>query len=487
MSHAIGAPWSPFDPPLDRPVTILVVDDDARVIELLEIAFGAHGWRVVRATDGEQALRLVSTEHPDLVVLDVRLPRRSGFDVCEALRRDPATADMPVIMVSAMAETDARVQGLARGADDYLSKPFSPKELVARIRRMLARSREAREARRLGIEAEIELARARDEAQRHHQEQLHAQRVRELAGATARELSRRGDRDELLGSFLAAVDAPLRTGLAVVLLPGEDARRLEPAAARGVGPERLRGVSLARDGELVRLVDGLGRVVRVAELERLSELRAELPALAAAGVSLLAPVRGSEGLEAMLALDDKRDGSDLTRAECELLLALLGELAASLVQQRRLETQAGAIERLLVALADRAEPVGGVARAEAAAWIGCVAREHLGGWRVAARVSAAIRLGPWAAGGADRGALSEAATRDVTGRVGRLAALVGGSSDADPEAVRLVRVGWEWAAARAADRDTAAALEQALAGAGLEDALVSALRAAAPARGGAAA
>jgi DNA-binding response OmpR family regulator len=163
MSHAIGASRSSFELPVDRPVTILVVDDDARVIELLEIAFGAHGWKVVRASDGEQALRLATDARPDLVVLDVRLPRRSGFEVCEALRRDPLTADLPVIMVSAVGDTDARVQGLARGADDYLAKPFSPKELVARIRRMLARSRDARESRRLGVQAEIELARSRDE------------------------------------------------------------------------------------------------------------------------------------------------------------------------------------------------------------------------------------------------------------------------------------------------------------------------------------
>ncbi|MFI5372176.1 MAG: response regulator [Candidatus Eisenbacteria bacterium] len=479
MSHAIGAPWSPFDPPLDRPVTILVVDDDARVIELLEIAFGAHGWRVVRATDGEQALRLVTSERPDLVVLDVRLPRRSGFDVCEALRRDPTTSDLPVIMVSAVAETDARVQGLARGADDYLAKPFSPKELVARIRRMLARSREAREARRLGIEAEIELTRAREETQRHQQELRHARHVRDLAAATARELSRHGDRDEMLGAFLATLDTHLRTGLAVVLAPGPDPRRLEPAASRGAGSERLRGLTLARDGELARLADGLGRVVRVAELERLSELRAELPALAASGCSLLAPARGPEGLEALLAFDDKRDGSDLTRPESERLLALLGVLATALDRQRRLDAQAEAIETLLVRLADQADPAGAVARAEAAAWIADVAPGQFDSWRVATRVSAAIRLGAWAAE-AGRDAMADATSRDRTGRIARIGLLIRGGDEADPTAVALVRVGWSWAAARAAGRDTREALEHALEGAGLEDAPTAALRAAAP-------
>src|SRR5438874_2110923 len=96
--------------------TVLVVDDDPRVVELLQIALGAHGFRVLAASNGDDALKSAAEEAPDLVILDVRLPRRSGLDVCECLRRDPETAHLPVIMVSALAETDARLAGLARGA-----------------------------------------------------------------------------------------------------------------------------------------------------------------------------------------------------------------------------------------------------------------------------------------------------------------------------------------------------------------------------------
>jgi DNA-binding response OmpR family regulator len=477
------APRRPaFDPPAERPVTILVADDDARVVELLEIAFGAHGWRVVRAADGEEAIRLAGSEQPDLVVLDVRLPRRSGLDVCEALRRDPVAADVPVIMVSAMAETEARIQGLARGADDYLAKPFSPKELVARIRRMLARSRDARATRRLGVEAEIELARTRDEARRQHQELRHAQRVREMSAAMTRDLLRRGDREDLAAAFLAALDAQLCTGLSALLAPGEDARRFEPVAVRGSGADRLLGLALARDGEVARLADGLGRVVRVAELERFPELRAELPALAAAGISLLAPVTSADGLEALLVLDDKRDGSDLTRAEVDLLHALLAELGTVLSQQRRLEAQATAMERLLLIVADRAEPGSVAARTEAAAWVTRVARDRSGSWRAAVRVGALVRLGGWIASDAAAAVLAEAAARDVTGNLGRLATLTARATArmSSPEEAVLVRAGWAWTAARVAGEDERAARERALAECAHDHGLALALRRAAP-------
>src|SRR5438552_16086516 len=126
---------------------ILVVDDDRRVRELLEVALTAHGFAVITASDGEEAVKRAIAERPDLVVLDVRLPKKSGLEVCETLRGDPEDPSVPIILVSAAAETDARLQAFSRGADDYLAKPFSPKELIARIKRLLARNAETRAAR----------------------------------------------------------------------------------------------------------------------------------------------------------------------------------------------------------------------------------------------------------------------------------------------------------------------------------------------------
>ena len=123
---------------------LLVVDDDANLRHALGYAFRQEGFEVVTAEDGTQALTSFRQTHPDLVVLDVMLPGRDGFEVCRALRRE---SDVPVIMLTARDTELDKVVGLEIGADDYLAKPFSTRELVARVRAMLRRTRRVEPAR----------------------------------------------------------------------------------------------------------------------------------------------------------------------------------------------------------------------------------------------------------------------------------------------------------------------------------------------------
>jgi DNA-binding response OmpR family regulator len=118
---------------------ILVVDDDAKIVRLVRTYLEHAGFSVIEAGDGQAALAAVALDRPALVVLDVMLPSVDGLTVLEALRR---TSRVPVIMLSARAATDDRIEGLELGADDYLAKPFSPAELVVRVRRLLDRSAE---------------------------------------------------------------------------------------------------------------------------------------------------------------------------------------------------------------------------------------------------------------------------------------------------------------------------------------------------------
>jgi two-component system alkaline phosphatase synthesis response regulator PhoP len=118
--------------------TILVVDDEERLRELLRGYLAQAGFTVLLAADGYQALELARAEHPDLIVLDLMLPGIDGLDVCRQLR---SFSDAYVLMLTARAEEIDRVVGLEVGADDYLTKPFSPRELVARVRAMLRRPR----------------------------------------------------------------------------------------------------------------------------------------------------------------------------------------------------------------------------------------------------------------------------------------------------------------------------------------------------------
>ena len=116
--------------------TILVVDDELKITRLLRDYLQQAGFRVVTATDGLAALAVARVERPDMIVLDLGLPGLDGLDVTRALRK---SSDVPIIMLTARAEEADRIVGLEMGADDYLVKPFSPKELVARVRAVLRR------------------------------------------------------------------------------------------------------------------------------------------------------------------------------------------------------------------------------------------------------------------------------------------------------------------------------------------------------------
>lgn len=118
---------------------ILVVDDEPEAVELLEFNLKQAGYVVSTAGDGAEALKRARTQTPDLILLDVMLPEMDGFEICKSLRLDRATAKIPIVMLTAKAAEIDRVLGLELGADDYLTKPFSPRELLLRIKKLLAR------------------------------------------------------------------------------------------------------------------------------------------------------------------------------------------------------------------------------------------------------------------------------------------------------------------------------------------------------------
>jgi DNA-binding response OmpR family regulator len=121
--------------------TVLVADDDADIRELVAFKLEQEGYQVHTVADGEAALRAVGEVGPDLVLLDVMMPRLTGLEVCAALRADPETAAVPVILLTAKAQEADLERGFGSGADDYMVKPFSPRELATRVRAVLARTR----------------------------------------------------------------------------------------------------------------------------------------------------------------------------------------------------------------------------------------------------------------------------------------------------------------------------------------------------------
>jgi phosphate regulon transcriptional regulator PhoB len=119
---------------------VLVVEDEPDIRDLLAFHLERDGYQVTRATTGPEALRQLRAAPPDLVILDLMLPELDGLEVCRRLRADPVTATLPVIMLTAKGDEVDRVVGLELGADDYVVKPFSPKEMLARVRAVLRRA-----------------------------------------------------------------------------------------------------------------------------------------------------------------------------------------------------------------------------------------------------------------------------------------------------------------------------------------------------------
>lgn len=312
--------------------SILVVDDDPRIVELLHIALGAHGYQVLTAANGEDALQIAFQEQPDLVLLDVKLPRKSGYEVCQAMRREPDLAHVPIIMISALADTEARLQGLQRGADDYLAKPFSPKELIAKTRRAIERAERYKAAEQRTREMGGELERAREELRRAQHDRRREQKVRDATQQLGQQLSRLTRSEEVSANFLFSLMTHLGTQVAALLEPDEDSGRLVPSLTRGLERPQEIGLGVAPDGELARILVALARPMRREELERFPEVRGEIATLYPAGIAMLVPVAAQGRLVALALLGDRAEITPYATMEFELAGSLAQSAGSALEQ-----------------------------------------------------------------------------------------------------------------------------------------------------------
>jgi two-component system phosphate regulon response regulator PhoB len=124
-------------------INILIADDEPNQLELMSFNLSNAGYIIIRATNGKEAIELIENHSPDLIILDWMMPKMSGIDVCRTLRSRSETKQIPIIILSARSEDSDKSLGLDTGADDYISKPFSPKELISRVKALLRRARPA--------------------------------------------------------------------------------------------------------------------------------------------------------------------------------------------------------------------------------------------------------------------------------------------------------------------------------------------------------
>ena len=334
---------------------VLIVDDDRRVRELLEAALTTHGFAVLTASDGDEAMKRAHADRPDLVVLDVRLPKRSGLDVCEALRHDTDDPALPIILVSAATDPEQRLHAFARGADDYLAKPFSPRELVARIRRHLARATETRAALQRAVELEREIASARREARRAGDEALRERARFQIASGAASEIMAVSDLDVAAERLLASIQSRTGHRAVALLVPDDRGAALRPWAVRGEAFRRAAHVRLPLGGELARLLAALRRPTSRPRLEAEPALRSELGTLVPGRWTWLAPLAVEGRLEALIVADDRPDGGAPSPEAEDDVAVLCDTVAPGLRQARSARRQCA---RVLEAWADR-EPLPG--------------------------------------------------------------------------------------------------------------------------------
>ena len=119
---------------------ILVVDDEIYIVHILDFSLGMEGYEVLTALDGEQALERLKSDKPDLIVLDIMMPKVDGYEVCRTIKSNPETQHIPVILLSAKGRNVDQKMGFDVGADDYITKPFSPRKLVERINALLGQT-----------------------------------------------------------------------------------------------------------------------------------------------------------------------------------------------------------------------------------------------------------------------------------------------------------------------------------------------------------
>ena len=124
-------------------INILIADDEPNQLELMSFNLSNAGYSIIQATNGKEAIELIENHSPDLIILDWMMPKMSGIDVCRTLRSRSETKQIPIIILSARSEDSDKSLGLDTGADDYISKPFSPKELISRVKALLRRARPA--------------------------------------------------------------------------------------------------------------------------------------------------------------------------------------------------------------------------------------------------------------------------------------------------------------------------------------------------------
>jgi DNA-binding response OmpR family regulator len=411
------------------PPLVLVADEEPQVVEAIIAALQLHHYRVSVAEDGDEALRRAHGESPDLIIASVRLKGRGGLELCGTLRREVDWGDMPIMLLSTASDPEARVEALAHGADDLVTKPFSPRELMARVQRLVSRARETTRFRKRSHELERDLARLEADARRAREDAERERSLRAMAGGLSSALMRTIRLDELDARLLREVCAQTGARSAALLsadasVPGSDPEAWTVTAVRGELQERWNALALDPGGACVQWLALLGRPAVRAELERLGEMAREVGELDVHGVAMLAvvPCAGG-GPGAVVVCEERPDGKPFGPLERERFGTLCATAAPMRAVARGVRAQQdralGLISGADAEDPDRQEAVreSRSRLLEIAMRLGVPAADR-------ALLTRVLGLGPWAWGDDGREALARLAGEEHASELKRLRELV---------------------------------------------------------------
>ena len=404
------------------PPLVLVADEEPQVVEAIVAALQLHHYRVSVAEDGDEALRRAHGESPDLIIASVRLKSRGGLELCGTLRREVDWGDMPIMLLSAANDPEARVEALAHGADDLVTKPFSPRELVARVQRLVSRGRETARYRSRSQELERDVVRLETEARRARDDAERERSLRALSSGLFGTLLRTLDVDELDARLLR--ECCLQTGArsAALLSPGGPGP-WAVTAVRGELPERWSALALDPGGACMAWLTALGRPALRAELERLGEMAREVGELAVFGVAMLAVVPGPTGAGAVVVCEERPDGVPFSPLERDRFGALCAAAAPARAVARRFRAQKDRTLELLSAPGP-ADPRRDEAVRESRERLLAIATRLGVPAADRAVLVRALELGPWAWTDAGRAVLAEIAGDGISSELRRVRELV---------------------------------------------------------------
>jgi len=318
-----------------RKKRILVADDDPRVVELLQITLSGSGYEVLCALDGKEALEVALTKKPDLVILDVRMPESDGYEVCELLKNGDEQPCPPVILISGRADASSRLQGLLRGADDFLIKPFSPRELLNKIERVLKGFEDSRSLSDVSVKLEQQIKRGERELERVNNELKRLLYTKDTLISLSQQLNSSLRLETLLDTFLLIVVGQLRVESACFLLARNwDSKVLVPSASKGVKRELVEGLRFPFDSAFCSILASHERPIDVDELESYPEVGEQAKAVAAAGFILCHSIHVKGRFIGVLLLGERVHGNGFTHLDMEMLTSLSSSAGVAIENAR---------------------------------------------------------------------------------------------------------------------------------------------------------